>query len=81
VQEVSTVTSQLNLISVGMGIALMPIGRDFLYPSTVSVVPLENVSYSTSFIFGWLKGRRTPALDHMIEIIETFAEKPRSAND
>ncbi len=77
VQEVSTVTSQLNLISVGMGIALMPTGRDFLYPASVSVVPLENVTYSTSFIFGWVKGRRSPALDHMIAIVQSLADKPR----
>jgi DNA-binding transcriptional LysR family regulator len=77
VQEVSTVTSQLNLISVGMGIALMPTGRDFLYPTSVSVVPLENVSYSTSFIFGWVKGKRSPALDRMIDIVQALAhEKP-----
>jgi DNA-binding transcriptional LysR family regulator len=79
VQEVSTVTSQLNLISVGMGIALMPTGRDFVYPASVSVIPLENVSYSTSFIFGWVKGRRSPALDHMIEIVQTLAAKPESS--
>lgn len=75
VQEVSTVTSQLNLISVGMGIALMPTGRDFVYPASVSVIPLENVTYSTSFIFGWVKGRRSPALDHMIDIVQTLAQK------
>jgi len=80
VQEVSTVTSQLNLISVGMGIALMPTGRDFLYPASVSVIPLENVNYSTSFIFGWVKGRRSPALDHMIEIVQTLAAKQEPAS-
>ncbi|HSV83092.1 MAG TPA: LysR substrate-binding domain-containing protein [Ramlibacter sp.] len=79
VQEVSTVTSQLNLISVGMGIALMPTGRDFLYPASVSVVPLENVSYSTAFIFGWVKGKRTPALDRMIEIVQDLAQQRQPA--
>ncbi|VTU45310.1 Hca operon transcriptional activator (plasmid) [Variovorax sp. SRS16] len=79
VQEVSTVTSQLNLITVGMGIALMPTGRDFLYPSSVSVIPLEHVSYSTSFVLGWVKGMRSAALDHMIEIVRTLANKPRQA--
>lgn len=75
VQEVSTVTSQLNLVSVGMGIALMPTGRDFIYPASVRVVPLDNVSYSTSFIFGWVKGKRTPALDRMIEIVQALAHE------
>jgi len=75
VQEVSTVTSQLNLVSVGMGIALMPTSRHFLYPASVTVVPLENVSYSTAFIFGWVKGKRTPTLDRMIDIVEALANK------
>jgi DNA-binding transcriptional LysR family regulator len=75
VQEVSTVTSQLNLVSVGMGIALMPTGRHFLYPASVTVVPLEDVIYSTAFIFGWVKGKRTPTLDRMIEIVEALSNK------
>lgn len=75
VQEVSTVTSQLNLVSVGMGIALMPTGRHFLYPASVTVVPLEDVVYSTAFIFGWVKGKRTPTLDRMIEIVEALSNK------
>lgn len=80
VQEVSTVTSQLNLISVGMGIALMPTGRDFIYPSSVSVIPLEDVSYSTSFIFGWVKGKRSPALDRMIDIVQALSESKQLAH-
>lgn len=79
VQEVSTVTSQLNLISVGMGIALLPTGAEFAYPATVVVVPLADVDYSTSFIFGWVKGRRTPALDRMIEIVQALAQRKRPA--
>jgi len=69
------VTSQLNLVSVGMGIALMPTGRGFHYPAGVTIVPLDNVSYSTSFIFGWVKGKRTPALDRMIDIVQGLAHK------
>jgi DNA-binding transcriptional LysR family regulator len=78
-QEVSTVTSQLNLVSVGMGIALMPTGRGFHYPAGVTIVPMENVSYSTSFIFGWVKGKRTPALDRMIDIVQGLARKQPAA--
>jgi DNA-binding transcriptional LysR family regulator len=79
VQEVSTVTSQLNLVSVGMGIALMPTGSGFHYPSGVTVLPLERVSYSTSFVFGWVKGKRTPALDRMIDIVQVLAQKKQQA--
>lgn len=75
VQEVSTVTSQLNLVSVGMGISLMPTGRGFHYPLGVTVLPLENVNYSTSFIFGWVKGKKTPALERMIDIVQGLAQK------
>jgi DNA-binding transcriptional LysR family regulator len=73
VQEVSTVTSQLNLVSVGMGIALVPVGKNFLYPSSLAVLPLDDVSFSTSFILGWVKGRKTPTLEHMIEIVQKLA--------
>lgn len=79
VQEVSTVTSQLNLVSVGMGIALMPTGRDFIYPASVTVVPLESVTYATSFVFGWVKGKRTPTLDRMIEIVQALAHQKQSS--
>src|SRR5690606_17704838 len=72
VQEVSTVTSQLNLIAAGMGIALVPISEGLAYPVGLAVLPLPNVSYSTSFIFGWVKGRRTPTLDRMIEIVQSL---------
>ena len=41
VQEVSTTVSQLNLISVGMGIGLVVFGKHFAYPPGVTVVPLE----------------------------------------
>jgi DNA-binding transcriptional LysR family regulator len=81
VQEVSTVTSQMNLVSVGMGIALVPTGRGFHYPSGVTVLPLEHVNYSTTFIFGWVKGKKTPALERMIDIVQALAQKqaPKAA--
>jgi DNA-binding transcriptional LysR family regulator len=63
VQEVGTIASQLNLISVGMGIGLAVTGKGFSYPSTLALIPLEEVSYTTSFVFGWVKGQRNPALD------------------
>ncbi|GJH30064.1 LysR substrate-binding domain-containing protein [Caballeronia novacaledonica] len=74
VQEVSTVASQLNLISVGMGIGFAVMGKNFVYPHQLSVVPLKDVNYPTSFIFGWVRGQRTPILDRMIEIITALAE-------
>lgn len=73
VQEAQTVTSQLNLVSVGMGVALMPVGSNIVYPPTVTVVPIEKAGCSTSFIFGWVSGRMTPPLERMIAIIEDLS--------
>ncbi|XAH22032.1 LysR substrate-binding domain-containing protein [Xylophilus sp. GW821-FHT01B05] len=73
VQDVGTVTSQLNLVSVGMGIALVPYSGNVDYPEAVTVVPLEHVEHAIHFVFGWLKGGMTPALSRMVEIVETLA--------
>jgi DNA-binding transcriptional LysR family regulator len=73
VQEVSSISSQLNLVSVGIGIGLAVTGRNFSYPDTLAVVPLREVKYTTSFVFGWVKGRTDPALTRMIEIVEGLA--------
>lgn len=75
VQEVNTITSQLNLISVGMGIGLAVIGRNFSYPPGLAVVPLEGVDYKTTFVFAWVKGQRDPVLDHMIEVVRSLAQE------
>lgn len=73
VQEVSSVASQLNLVSVGMGIGLAVMGKSFSYPTGLAVIPLEDVDYVTNFVFGWVKGRRDPVLDRMIDIVEDLA--------
>lgn len=74
VQEVSTISSQLNLISVGMGIGLAVIGRNFSYPAALTVIPLSDVSYTTSYVFAWVKGQKDPTLERMIEIIKTLSQ-------
>ena len=74
VQEVSTVSGQLNLISVGMGVGLAVVGRDFTYPTNLSVIPLSDVKDTTSFVFAWVKGHKDPALDRMLEIIKAMAK-------
>lgn len=73
-QEVATIAMQLNLISVGMGIGLVVMGRNFNYPAELSVVPLSDVNYPTNFVFGWVKGDRDPALDQMIEIVKVLSK-------
>jgi DNA-binding transcriptional LysR family regulator len=74
VQEVSTVSGQLNLISVGMGVGLAVVGRDFNYPTNVSVVPLSDVKDTTSFVFAWVKGQMDPGLERMLEIVKALAK-------
>ena len=73
VQEVSTVTSQLNLISVGMGIGLVVMGKNFAYPNDLTIVPLTNVDYSTRFLFGWVHRQNDPVLEKMIEIVKILS--------
>ena len=73
VQEVQTATTQINLISVGLGIGLIMTGRGFAYPPGVRVIPLEGVDYPTEFVLGWVKGRKDPALDSMIGIVKRLA--------
>jgi DNA-binding transcriptional LysR family regulator len=72
-QEAGTIGTQLNVISLGMAIGLAVTGPKFVYPSSVAIIPLEDVAYSTSFVFGWIKGQRDPALDRMIEIVESLS--------
>jgi DNA-binding transcriptional LysR family regulator len=74
IQEVSSISSQLNLVSVGMGIGLTVIGPNFTYPSGVSVVPLSDVNYTTSYVFAWVKGQKDPSLDRMIEVIKSLSK-------
>lgn len=74
VQEVSTITSQLNLVSVGMGICLAVMGKNFTYPSELTLVPVTNLDYSTRFVFGWVRRQSDPILDKMIEIVKSLSQ-------
>lgn len=74
VQEVSTIASQLNLISVGMGIGLAVMGKNFAYPKDLTIVPLADLDYSTRFIFGWARRQSDPILDKMIEIVKSLSQ-------
>lgn len=74
VQEVGSIASQLYLISCGMGIGLVVMGKGFSYPSSLSIVPLRDVDYPINFVFGWVKGRKNPILERMIEIVSSLAK-------
>lgn len=69
VQEVASISSMLNLISVNMGIALCVMGKHFAYPSQLRVVPLRGVEYTTSFAVGWLKGRHDPLIEALLDCV------------
>jgi DNA-binding transcriptional LysR family regulator len=74
VQEVKTISTQLNLISVGVGIGLAVTGRNFVYPHGITVVPLEKVAHSTSFVFAWVKDSMDPALERLLDIVKVLAK-------
>ena len=54
-------------------------GKHFAYPPGVTVIPLSDVDYVTSFVFGWVKGQRDPALDRMIEVVKTLSKSAKSS--
>ncbi len=74
VQEVQTISTQVNLISVGMGVGLVVTGKHFTYPQSLSVIPLEDVNYPTTFLLGWVKGEKSPPLDRLIDIIKVLTK-------
>ena len=74
VQEVDTISSMLNLVSVDMGVGLCVIGKHFDYPPQLRVVPLRRVDYSTRFAVGWLKGRREPLVDALLDVVKRIAD-------
>ncbi|QDL38620.1 LysR substrate-binding domain-containing protein [Rhodoferax sediminis] len=73
VQEVGSIASQLNLVSVGMGIGLTVTGKNFNYPASLAVIPLKDVNYTTTFALGWVKGRTEPVLDRLVAIVKELA--------
>ncbi|AHG64090.1 LysR family transcriptional regulator [Advenella mimigardefordensis] len=72
-QEVRTIASQLNLISVGLGIGLSVIGPHFTYPHNLSVIKLSDLNYETSFQIGWRNDQVEPALAQFIDIVKKLS--------
>lgn len=72
-QEVESVATLLNLVSVGVGIGLVVTGRNFNYPASLKVLPLEGVNHTTTFALAWVKGRTEPVLDRFIQIVRELA--------
>ncbi|WP_233853830.1 LysR substrate-binding domain-containing protein [Paraburkholderia sp. HD33-4] len=74
VQRVNSIAAQINLVSVGMGIGLTVIGKEFRYPSSVTVVPLDGVNYQTSFVFAWAELCTDPIIERMLGVIKQWTE-------
>ena len=72
-QEVGSVNTLLNLVSVGMGIGLTLTGKDINYPPSLAVLKLDKVSYATSFNLAWVKGPAEPVLDRFIRVVRDLA--------
>jgi DNA-binding transcriptional LysR family regulator len=73
VQEVGTVATMLNLAAVGVGVGLTITGKDIAYPASLAVVPLENVSYTSTFCLAWVKGHTEPALERFVATVKALA--------
>jgi DNA-binding transcriptional LysR family regulator len=76
VQLVSNISTQINLISVGMGVGLVVVSPSLRFPDDIYVVPLRNISYQTQFRLIWRQDATEPILQNFIEIVRDLA-KPR----
>jgi hypothetical protein len=57
-----------------MGVGLAVVGKNFQYPSDLTIIPLTNINYSTRFIFGWVRRQNDPILEKMIEIVKGLSK-------
>lgn len=77
VQEVANIATQLNLISVGMGIGLVVTMPGLRYPGNIKVIPLRNLNYATKFQLMWIKkSRLEPVLEQFINTVQQLARDP-----
>ncbi len=72
VQEVNSVTTLLNLVSVGVGIGLVVTGKGFVFPPNLNVLKIEDISYPTTFALCWVRGRMEPPLARFIDMVKTI---------
>jgi len=70
VQEVHSITTLLNLVSVGVGIGLSVTGKGFVFPPSLSVLKLEGVKYPSTFALCWVQGNMEPPLARFVEIVK-----------
>jgi DNA-binding transcriptional LysR family regulator len=73
VQAVKSITTMLNLVTVGVGIGLSVVGEDFTFPAGVRVLRLHDVKYLTTFSLTWVKGKMEPVLARFVETVKALA--------
>ena len=72
VQEVNSITTLLNLVSVGVGIGLVVTGKGFSFPNNLSVLHIEDVSFPSTFSLCWVHGRMEPTLARFIDVVRAL---------
>jgi DNA-binding transcriptional LysR family regulator len=76
VQEVTNVVTQLNLVSVGMGVGIVVALPGVSYPTNIKVVPLRGLNYATTFQLMWSKQQRMePVLLQFINVVQQLAKQ------
>jgi DNA-binding transcriptional LysR family regulator len=73
-QLVSNISTQINLISVGMGVGLVVVSPSLRFPDDIHVVPLRNINYQVQFRLIWRHGATEPILQNFIEIVRELAK-------
>lgn len=74
VQLVSNISTQINLISVGMGLGLVVVSPGLQFPDDIHVVPLRNISYRSQFRLIWRRGATEPILQNFIDIVRELVK-------
>lgn len=74
IQEVGNISTQINLISVGMGVGLVVNSPNLQYPPDICVVPLRDLSHMSEFRLIWRREATEPILQNFIDIVAGLAQ-------
>lgn len=73
VQQVSNINTQINLISVGMGVGLVVVSPSLIYPDDIHVMPLRNINYHSQFRLIWQRGSQDPLLQNFVATVRELS--------
>lgn len=71
VQEVANINTQMNLISVGMGVGFAVRATNLRYPQNIRIVPLQGVNLPVRLCVIWRRGLIEPTLARFLETIKS----------